>query len=571
MKKTFKIYCASVLILVFSDAKAVSHVEERLESALANEGLKSKKHYIFTSNSLRKRLKKTEKKLPSRNAWKNTTGKKKQPLYSTKSWIKKDREKAVPAVIAQSTFRAHEGRKKGKGNLFLNSTKLPVMSKDREKAVPATIARPVPFSGESGAKKATEQRELGSAKLVSSRGREKAVPTHTTIARPMPFSGESGEKKATEQRELGSAKLVSSRDREKAVPATIARPMPPPGESGVKKATEQRELGSAKYSLPEDPLPKDPTLPNGLVNFGATCYANSAMQLLNAIQQFRKSLIESSSTDSFVSGIRAIFEGLDSPTGIQSDRLKELWKDIFTPMNGAKGAIRFTLGMQGDACEFIETCLEILELKKEQAILCFQFKLCTTIQAKDDPTVKKDSYGREPKKMLILPIAQEPQGQEIEGEFMETFQDFRKQKYIRAGWMSGASMPSKKEVDEIVYRQFVTPPKVLLIKVMRLGYSTFASNRGSLIKIDRPVEIPSEFKLPPDMVTDSKSIKYKLIGGVVHGGTAHGGHYMAYIRDIGDDENLLEFNDSIVQRVPQTKALERLKAGAYMVAYERED
>jgi ubiquitin C-terminal hydrolase len=69
-------------------------------------------------------------------------------------------------------------------------------------------------------------------------------------------------------------------------------------------------------------------------------------------------------------------------------------------------------------------------------------------------------------------------------------------------------------------------------------------------------------------VFDSKSVKYQLIGGVVHFGSTEGGHYIAYIRTKG---GFLEFNDSFVQKLTDEQALEKLKGGAYVLAYRRMD
>jgi hypothetical protein len=501
----FKIYCTAILTFVFSNTKAVNGAE----SVSTSRDLENEKNCISLPRPLQKQLKRPKKKLLSRGVKKNRAGKKQSSHKSSK---KRDKRETVWMVTASS--RVHGSKKKGKGSSFFNPMELPVTSKNR---------------GE-------------------------MVPTHATGS--MPPSSKSDKKKAKEQRELDAGK---SKDREEMVPTRATELTPLSSESDEKKAKEQRELDTTKHALSEDSLPLDSTLPKGLINFGATCYANSAIQLLNAIPNFRESINESSSADPFVLGIRAMFEGLDSSTGIQSDYLKKLWKDIFDPMNEAKGVDRFQFTEQGDGCEFIETCLDMLELKRERAIECFQFKLRTIIQAKDDPSIKEESYGRTFSKMLTLLIKQEPLGQEIENEFMNVFECFRmKEECTRIN-------REKVDVIAIRYRQFMVPPKVFLIKVMRLATS---KSKGRLIKIDRPIAIPLKFTLSSKMVADSKAREYELIGGVVHRGTVYGGHYIAYIRD---GENFLEFNDSIVRRIDEQEAQKNLKTGAYVVAYERKD
>jgi ubiquitin carboxyl-terminal hydrolase 22/27/51 len=290
------------------------------------------------------------------------------------------------------------------------------------------------------------------------------------------------------------------------------------------------------------------------------------MQLLNAITEFRESIIESSSTNPFLLGFKGIFKGLNSTAGVQRGHLEKLWTDIFFPMNEIRGVSDyFATTKQCDAFEFIQLCLHILKQDKEhrgQAIRCFQFSLRSTIQAKDDPTNRKDSYYREPQEILDLPISKTPLGKEIDGEFMQALQAFEGKEELTGDRRLTGTKGEK--VDTIYYKQIVTPPQVFLMRIMRLNYN----EEGKLIKIDRPMAIPQEFTLSSEMMVDSKPVKYKLTGGVTHSGTVNSGHYMAYISGSND---FLEFNDSRVRQIGKKDALKALKVGAYVVAYRRED
>jgi ubiquitin C-terminal hydrolase len=71
-------------------------------------------------------------------------------------------------------------------------------------------------------------------------------------------------------------------------------------------------------------------------------------------------------------------------------------------------------------------------------------------------------------------------------------------------------------------------------------------------------------------MTESKSsvpIKHKLIGDIVYSGTADKGHYVAYVKNENDFQ---EFDVNEKKQLDDEATLEKLKAGACMLAYERE-
>jgi ubiquitin C-terminal hydrolase len=198
----------------------------------------------------------------------------------------------------------------------------------------------------------------------------------------------------------------------------------------------------------------------------------------------------------------------------------------------------------------------------EKVVKCFQFKWRSITQSQKNPDDKREYYSCNPETMLDLPISQDHLGREISGKFMKALRDFQQRQELTGScqWKN----PRKEMVDAIYYRQIVAPPPVLLVKIMRLGFSP----SGCLVKIDRPMAIPLEFEMPEEMVASSDPRKYRLIGGVVHLGNAHGGHYIAYIKT---SDGFFRFNDAQVQRLSDGEALEALKRGAYVLAYRREN
>jgi hypothetical protein len=294
------------------------------------------------------------------------------------------------------------------------------------------------------------------------------------------------------------------------------------------------------------------------------------MQLFNAIPEFKKAIMDSSSSHPLVVGFKEIFKDLNSPGGIPRDQLKNSLSKIFAALNNARGT-SFALNSQDDACLLIKSCLCLLgganyeETSSgcagaidEETLKCFRFQWRSVTKGKDDPSNQETYYYyRKWALVLDLPISQTPVRKENSGEFMKALESLKQREETR-------KKINKVEVDAICCKQIIDPPPVLLVKIMRLGQSS----SGSLIKIDHPMTIPLGFEVPGEIVADSDPANYELIGGVVHSGTVNGGHYIAYIRTKG---GFFEFNDSYVQKLTNEQGLEILKRGAYVLAYRRKN
>jgi ubiquitin C-terminal hydrolase len=303
----------------------------------------------------------------------------------------------------------------------------------------------------------------------------------------------------------------------------------------------------------------DPALPPGLPNTGNTCYANSATQLLYAIKEIREAIMNSLSEHLLVKAYQEIFEALRSSRRISGDRLGTLWERSVFPSMNAISSEKFAIGNQSDAHEFIMKIFDVLDGDRshisksrrgadDQVTKCFRFKICNVFREKSNLSNYKNVEPQFPGLMLEI----EP---EVGGSGLT-------QALEKIG--AREELPCEvngRKVDAVMYGCIKDPPPVLLIHIKRL-----TNIFGAMKKIDRPMAVPIDLNLPPTIVFDSKSVRCRLIGGVVHFGDAGGGHYIAYIRTKG---GFFEFNDSIVRKLTDEQALKILKSGARMLAYER--
>lgn len=132
---------------------------------------------------------------------------------------------------------------------------------------------------------------------------------------------------------------------------------------------------------------------------------------------------------------------------------------------------------------------------------------------------------------------------------------------------SGEKVEAKKGLS------FVSFPKVLTLHLKRFIFD-YATGRRK--KVNDPLQIGSNLDLQPFLAEESEpsgsedAMLYELYGILIHSGSAMGGHYHAYIKDIvgpdshieGDDASSgwFDYNDSQVTPL-DLAALERMMCG----------
>lgn len=96
----------------------------------------------------------------------------------------------------------------------------------------------------------------------------------------------------------------------------------------------------------------------------------------------------------------------------------------------------------------------------------------------------------------------------------------------------------------------------------------YSFNNGfQIIKNDSDIKIEDEINIEKycEKILEPVYTKYKLRGIINHFGNCNGGHYTAYCRDIIDDKNWYEFDDSSVSII---KNFEPNGSSAYILFYE---
>jgi ubiquitin C-terminal hydrolase len=131
---------------------------------------------------------------------------------------------------------------------------------------------------------------------------------------------------------------------------------------------------------------------------------------------------------------------------------------------------------------------------------------------------------------------------------------------------NGASVDAVKRVE------LVGTPQNMYIHLKRFKYDP---SKGSRVKLNDQIEFPFELTIPSEHFTDfrHKNEIFKLKSIIAHGGTAKGGHYMAFCK-IGEEWRC--FNDSSVTKATEDD-LKRLFGdgsqgmNAYVLEYEKEE
>ncbi|EAX94686.1 Clan CA, family C19, ubiquitin hydrolase-like cysteine peptidase [Trichomonas vaginalis G3] len=316
----------------------------------------------------------------------------------------------------------------------------------------------------------------------------------------------------------------------------------------------------------------------GLKNLGATCYMNSALQVLFNIPEFSNTLLESNikkNKDEWLERLQILFAKMKyfPDSVIDTSKFAEKWLDFDKqPIDVSK---------QEDSLEFLQMVLDKANDNLPGIANKFTGQIVSEIKGVTTE-FKTETYEN------FTVFAAEIENKK---DFNDLFSSF-----LSPNTFSGSNKYLAEGIGKIdaTQTQFIKIlPEILIIQLKRFN---FDMSLGQRQKISSSFEYPLELDLSQitkqdNEEEDEQETKYKLESIICHYGTAQSGHYISYIKKSveADDEKTQEkwflFNDSLVSEfkgdlVKETKGTESMhyevswgsgKPSAYVLIYRRND
>lgn len=289
---------------------------------------------------------------------------------------------------------------------------------------------------------------------------------------------------------------------------------------------------------------KTGTQMTGLQNKGALCYMNSVLQQLYANSTFRRMIIEGEDTQ-----LKDLF------TQMHFTKLPYLTTTSFVETFRMNGREIFTWEQQ-DAVEFFQALFDSLPKSVSSLYLG---KFVNIIEGIDEHYESKNTED-----FFVICLAVK-NFNSFEQSFTESFMA----EQLFTGDNQYLSDKSNKKIDAKKYTRIQECPNYLVIQLKRFEYDIETMQR---YKVHDHFDFPTTFDIAPYTIDPENHINYKLVGVVVHNGTADSGHYYSLI-DI--EGQYYCFDDNRIYLFPQeyfdNEVFGGSKQSGYLLFYKKEE
>ena len=300
--------------------------------------------------------------------------------------------------------------------------------------------------------------------------------------------------------------------------------------------------------------------PEGIANWGASCYFNGMMQMLMASKVFVSGILSQSKEQvqkllpderTQINAIKNFFAAR-----VRSDSSAEKLKAAAGPI--IDSFPDFRCNIQSDAEELGRQIMAAAQVPS------LEIKIITHI-FKDNLKVKELTHvDKEFLPQLDLPNK--------DSDLQTIFNNFGKVEEIRGDNQIDITVEGKKTKSDYLQRQFFISklPKEIFFHLKRfinISYTKREKNSTSvLLPDDENIDLKNI--VTPEIMAADESVLYKLKAITVHSGSLDGGHYVAYVRY---DSQWYYCNDSSCTKITYDiiKNDDNLRKGSYIISLER--